>query len=323
MKVSKVYKDKLTGIQKLNYEILLKGFKDYKEAIRLFDTNIDSLNSILAAIRNDNPMLFYIGEIAYEVSACFSIVKPHYLYQKDDAYRLINDMQKIASAIIQASMSKSEWDMALYIHDWFCSQVKYGEVGQESHTIVGALCNKVAVCEGIAKAVKTLCDYAEIECCIISGKCNSPMVEGLLENHAWNKICINNSWYNLDVTFDITINNRGKIRHDYFLLSDRNNSLDHTETFNVGLICNDESLNYYKVTNRIMNTQQMFLDYIKVNLKNGVNETEIKLPSAKNPETVHEKVLMLCEQALSDLRITKTVSLIYNKTQKVFTIIFL
>lgn len=58
----------------------------------------------------------------------------------------------------------------------------------------------IGVCEGISKAFKYLCDKVGIKSGIVIGN-----VKGEVAAHAWNQICIEGAWYNIDVTFDMNL----------------------------------------------------------------------------------------------------------------------
>ncbi len=64
--------------------------------------------------------------------------------------------------------------------------------------------NKEAVCDGYARLLKTLCDYAGLRCEIITGYARSNMNrvgERFKSNHRWNAVLIDSSWYLMDATW--------------------------------------------------------------------------------------------------------------------------
>ena len=63
---------------------------------------------------------------------------------------------------------------------------------------------KKTMCTGYAYLLKTLCDYANIECVIINGysrsvDANTKKLD--IVNHSWNAVKINNKWYLCDATW--------------------------------------------------------------------------------------------------------------------------
>ena len=126
------------------------------------------------------------------------------------------------------------------IHDYIALNVIYdsallqlSEDSQNSYSYLsgfrgfnleGALLDGKAVCDGITKAFMLLARMEGIECIRVTGK-NADNV-----GHAWNKVKIENTWYNIDVTGDdilTEIQANGTVvtvvetlAHDKFLVSD-------------------------------------------------------------------------------------------------------
>lgn len=133
----------------------------------------------------------------------------------------------------------------LFIHDFICRSVHYDKLKKEySHEIIGALGNGVAVCEGIAKAVKVLCDALRIWCIVALAE-NNPE-KGIKYRHAWNVIRIDGKYYHLDATFDNTLSKNGVLRYDYVNLSDKQIFRDHEPIIWKVPACADNDHFYYK-----------------------------------------------------------------------------
>ena len=95
--------------------------------------------------------------------------------------------------------------------------------GFRGFNLEGALLDGKAVCDGITKAFMLLARMEGIECIRVTGK-NAYNV-----GHAWNKVKIENTWYNIDVTGDDilteiqangTVVTVETLAHDKFLVSD-------------------------------------------------------------------------------------------------------
>ena len=95
--------------------------------------------------------------------------------------------------------------------------------GFRGFNLEGALLDGKAVCDGITKAFMLLARMEGIECIRVTGK-NAENV-----GHAWNKVKIENTWYNIDVTGDDilteiqandTVVTVETLAHDKFLVSD-------------------------------------------------------------------------------------------------------
>ena len=75
----------------------------------------------------------------------------------------------------------------------------------DSYKAYGALVNHKAVCSGYAKAFDLLAKYCGLITFIVTGEAiNSANQNGA---HAWNQICLDGEWYNVDVTWEDPITN--------------------------------------------------------------------------------------------------------------------
>lgn len=109
---------------------------------------------------------------------------------------IVNDSQKVVQ-----------------IYDWITRNIKYEPrsvhqnwendttLRQEPYNVI---IRKKAVCMGYAKLFKAMCFAANIEAVVIEGLAKN--IYGALERdeHAWNAVKINNNWYLLDATWDVS-----------------------------------------------------------------------------------------------------------------------
>jgi len=59
----------------------------------------------------------------------------------------------------------------------------------------------VAFCDGYSRLFKTLCDHAGIKAEVIYGYARTNNNRRFAVNHTWNSVCIDSTWYLLDVTW--------------------------------------------------------------------------------------------------------------------------
>lgn len=123
------------------------------------------------------------------------------------------------------------------IYEWMIFNVCYDNYAVETAEIMenwreydswyaeGVFNNGVAVCDGISKSVVILAQIENIACVRVSGTYNGG-------GHAWNKVCVDDLWYVMDVThgnraivFDQTDLSKSKEAATYtnFLMSDAEN----------------------------------------------------------------------------------------------------
>ena len=118
----------------------------------------------------------------------------------------------------------SEYERVKAFHDYLVNNTTYGGTNNRMFTAGGALVDGYAVCDGYAMAFDLLCYLSGIECVRVTGYAG--------ESHAWNKVRVNGSWYNIDVTWDDPVSSRPMLIYDYFLISDAAISRDHIQDSN-------------------------------------------------------------------------------------------
>lgn len=143
----------------------------------------------------------------------------------------LNEIEKIKTYFIQNKKSNTYENIKL-IHDYVVESIEYEQTTSQSniYDLYGALVNKKSVCEGYAKAFKYLMDNLGIPCTIVIGKATNS--EENTENHAWNYVQIDGSWYAVDCTWDDPIivgsgNISDSSKYRYFLKGENEISQTH------------------------------------------------------------------------------------------------
>lgn len=197
---------------------------------------------------------------------------------------------KIVTTLISNSMSQEV--KVRVLHDYLIRHTFYDEAamnrndtyGEVIHTETGALVNRLAVCDGYAKAYKLLCNKAGIECEVVYGKAATNGDSNI--GHAWNIVKIDGIWYQIDVTFDDPIVSNisngeyeagRNLTHDYYLLTDDIIYLDHTPD-DKSVVPKCTSSKYVRCDNMI-NTEaeleEMLVNLILSNGKQSVYTVEL------------------------------------------------
>ena len=142
-------------------------------------------------------------------------------------------IETIKNQVLSGTSGLTDYQKILKIHDYLVDNTSYDSTLDKSniYNLYGALVNKECVCEGYSKAFKYLLDEAGIQNVIVIGKATNS--EGKSENHSWNYVLLNNTWYAVDVTWDDPIIRGGgkltnKSKYKYFLKGSNTMSKDHT-----------------------------------------------------------------------------------------------
>lgn len=282
------YFNTLSEEQKIIYTALANGIRDLNTQIELKDyTFIDSdttMKDVEVAIHKfllDHPEVFYLQE-KYSVESIEAIsktrvrLKLNYSFENIEA--LNNEIEKI-DIIINDIISNcnivqgEDFNNEVKIHDYFGELISYykyeniNDIPNKCHNIYGALVDKSAVCDGIAKALQILYDRVNINSLVVSGYLKS-------EPHAWNLVNIDNQWYHTDLTSNksIEVNENNLVVHSYFNINTdeikETHSIDEEEI--LPKAASNEN-NYYIRMNKYINSVNDFNSTLKSILDNNQN----------------------------------------------------
>lgn len=201
---------------KSEYENCLNDVKD----IANNQTTISNINNFVHPYNGFKDLeteMESIGKVTIHVNRNYS----------DEMITILNyEIDKIINNNIKNNMSDRE--KLKIIHDYIINNTKYDQdrsdrnkINYKSDTAYGAIIEGHALCGGYTDAMMLFLERFNIK----SYKKSS-------ENHIWNYIYLDNTWYNLDLTWDDPVSQDGKdILDDKFFLIDNDKllTLDKTE----------------------------------------------------------------------------------------------
>ena len=209
---------KLSSNAQNAYAKIALALKRYSSAA-VIDT-VPNLQKVLDTVKDDNPHFFYVdwGSVLYgsRMQAEKTVIYFKYRIQRTVAKQYLEQIKVIAEGL----KSNSDYSTMRKVHDYLAKTVKYNprvESGEliyriNDHNVIGPLFEKMAVCEGIARAYQILLKHLNIECTYMSGYVNTSKARGY---HAWNLVRHNGQIKKVDVTWDL---NDGKVSHRYFIV---------------------------------------------------------------------------------------------------------
>ena len=241
------YYNHMNKNQQAAYRAMQQGLTNLSDEFQIPRLEGKDLSNVFFELRLDHPEIFWASGFKYKYypDSPNLILIPEYLFDKGKIREHQKAMGARVEKLARPAMKLTELEKERYIHDFICKNVRYDKLKKQySHEIIGVLGHGVGVCEGIAKAVKILCDALQIQCIIALAE-NNPE-KGVKYRHAWNVVRLDKKYYHLDCTFDLSLGNPEEIRYDYFLLSDKQIFRDHERLVWRVPACEDADRFYYK-----------------------------------------------------------------------------
>lgn len=179
----------------------------------------ERISEIVEIFRESNPQYYFLdtstwgsardGVVALGIYRIFALGEERES-ETDKVQTQLNKWEK------QIKEENSEEEKVKLIHDLITKKVTYNYGIDEdenfddeeamTQSAYSVICMDETVCMGYSKAFALLCNGADIDAVTVT----SP-------EHAWNKVRVNDSWYNVDCTWDDT-DDEG--RYDYFERND-------------------------------------------------------------------------------------------------------
>lgn len=263
------------------YQIIEKNLLEGNDSIKIPKNLIKKDQSFLFNIVEktvlSNPEIMYYtggiytkGLLKFEYSKTKEEIKLH-----QDTIRKKRD-EKIFSNI---RPDMSDYEKVKTIHDYIINTTKYDKrymnedaVPAESHSVYGVLNEGVALCSGYAKTMKYLLNAVDIESMIVIGKTD-------YDNHAWNIVKIEGSYYHIDTTWDdpVTEDDSDVLNYHYFNLKDEDIEKTHSWNRSDYPKCNSNKYNYYYYNDFVVDNYYSFYNRIEKALWNKTKVVEIKI----------------------------------------------
>lgn len=234
---------------------------------------------VITAVNFDHPEFFYVDFKHINFIGTFTGItyQVNYLFKTSFREILIRDtnekLEKIVKAASIANL-KNDYEKYRWIHNYIVRNIKYDydalrnpESFPDAFGIRGVVTEGKAVCEGISKLFKYLCDKLDIEAIVVTG---TSTLEGIGDGiqHAWNIIKIDSFYAHIDVTWDIGVSEVSHFtRFDYFCLSDDKLKFDHT--YDLCPACDTDKYSYFHKRKRDFYSEKRLKEYVEEELNKG------------------------------------------------------
>lgn len=220
------YYNQLTDIQKNIYNQLYKTVETLSESttISLNSITQDEISIIFRALRYDHPEIYWIQAYKYIIDEKSDQLYfyPTYLVNAEEKGlydEQLSEWTERALSTVNSEMTTYEKEKAIY--DFIVDNTEYSLDSELNQSLISVVKGK-SVCLGYTKAMKYLCDKVNIPCVVVEGTSKDGIA------HSWNKVQINDAWYNVDATNSNTAQMFSN-SYDMFNITDELISIQYTE----------------------------------------------------------------------------------------------
>ena len=200
-----------------------------------------------------------------------------YKVTAQEIFSVRNRIRSLVDGLIEPDMTPIERE--LLIHDYIVNHVAYDTrsiVPDSAYTLVGALNEGKAVCQGYAEAFQLMAYYGGLHSRMVFGEAASGT--GTI-SHAWNLVEIEGSYYHLDTTWDDPVMTSGEavLSYAYFNLDDEAMSRDHYWDRSSYPAADALAYNYYVYNHQVVYSQSQLRTYIQEKLNSEAKVISVKV----------------------------------------------
>ncbi|MEE0913145.1 MAG: transglutaminase domain-containing protein [Ruminococcus sp.] len=324
------YYEKLNVVSKKAYDKIVRAIKNRAKEVQVnVLSSDDDFSSVLQAIRYEYPEFFYVdfNHLRYYKTILGFIWQIGYSVNTNTQKIIEIEIQKVVDDILSGLTginSKSDIKKIRYLHNYLLKNVSYNydalsnpDAFPESFGIDGALIQKKAVCEGVSKTFKFLCDKIGVDCLIVGGKASLESIGHDL-SHAWNIVKIQNQYTHVDVTWDIGVSQLCKRnRYDYFCVPDSWISIDHD--YDEMPICISCENTYFYNKKVLFNSITNLKNYLIKELNRQSNVIYFRVEGKNLPKDFSKKINELVKKtAAMYVRKSYTYEIVSNEEQNCY-----
>lgn len=215
-------------------------------------TTYSYIDHIVEAILNDHPEIFYIdgyslSTVSYRDGRELLLFAPKYIYTEEEQLQREGQIEAYTLPIIEeVAAIDDRFEKVKYLFDTIISISDYDVNAVDNQNICSVFIGHTSSCQGYSKALQYLLQKVGIESSLVTGNVASG------ENHVWNIVKLEDSYYHLDVTWgDVYFEDEERqknplINYDYLCSTTKDITKTHQIISNFTIPnCTDIKYNYY------------------------------------------------------------------------------
>lgn len=268
------YMSVFTDLEKEQYRILDANIKNHSETFTLPKSDdVEKLKELFYIYKYEHPEYFYLRSLylKYYVNKDGKPIsdytcKVNYNYTKEESEKISKNIDRISNIWLEeVDKDTSELNKVEQIINIIARNIEYHynyneEQLNHCQTIDSVFLDRKTVCSGYAEAFKYLCDKIGIESICVGGTLDG-------QNHLWNKVKIDNIWYNLDIT---NADENETLNYLSLLVSDNDFIGYEAQEYFAIPKCTTSEINYYvrnnlRIDKYSKGKSEKLIDYIKSN----------------------------------------------------------
>jgi hypothetical protein len=188
----KYYRQRLNSELKGYYDTIEHSILLHEELVGDIEADIDSISLVIRCILRDNPSVFWFDRFNMDGNGNLHV---HYSIEKNKADYMLSEINHKIHAFVTNWISLSDTQKVKNVYKWLVCNVLYDLQAPHNQDICGAILEGKAVCTGLSKSMMYILSLLDVDSYCVWGN-----LKGYESKHCWNKVKIEDSFYNSDVS---------------------------------------------------------------------------------------------------------------------------
>jgi hypothetical protein len=226
--VDRYFRNRLSSQDQAVYDLIEAGIAAGQTSLGPFDVKSeDRLKAIVHAVQFDNARYFWFrvgyGSSYYDRTGYLEMtITPDYVYPAGEIASRQAVVQAAAQSVIDGLKGKTDYEKVLGVYEYLIDHTIY-DLAYTGKTPYELFANGRAVCEGYARAAQYLLTELGVQTLYVVGNAGELGMESQWGSHAWNIVCIDGEYYQMDVTWGDPVRPDGvQVKSfNYLTLTDR------------------------------------------------------------------------------------------------------
>lgn len=310
------WKSRLSFNGKRLYENMLVSFTRQCDKVSCGNMKPQEIFDIYFALYNDHPELYQLAhnpEITQQLSIlgrdCSIAI--HNVYDRNSAKKYEKAIENLKEDFKdKASNFTSPYELEKLVCDYIIENVNYEINNQYYQNAASVLVDHKGQCSGIAKAVKLMLSWVNIDSMIVNGNAND-LSKGVSGKHSWNIVNIKGMYHHLDATFMLGVNKSKTKPYRYLYLNydDEEIRKDHSWDFNSTPRCVESKETENESNQKVITCLYELRLELKKSIESGKQSLSFTSTIQVSDDKLYYNVEKCCKDVIKQLNQTRTISI--------------
>lgn len=213
--------DNLTMAEQMAYEAISDCLTHLIDKWNSGSFSQETIQKAYTCFLLDHPEVYWSDSYTYVTSFVNNTVTGHHVEFSYNLKRseIQKRNQEIENSLMDIARSlpslEPSYETVRAVYDWMMKNCTYDELNLDQ-SMYSVMVNHSGVCASFSKAFQFIMQCLGIPCTVVNGRIDQRYnILGSTLGHEWNMVCLNGSWYHVDITSGLSMSEGGDIDYTF------------------------------------------------------------------------------------------------------------